>query len=76
MIEVFVAAIGALGSICAAGVAAFLANQARNNTKAVSNGFADHTTEQLAALRADIAVCNELIMHHIEAHADAELRKS
>jgi hypothetical protein len=63
LVAVCVAAIGAVGSVAAA----WVARQAAQNTKPISNGFASEVKGRLERIE-------NLIVNHIEAHADHDVR--
>lgn len=64
VVTIGVAAIGAVGSI----VAAWVAHRVARNTKPISNGFAADTFRRLDRIE-------ELILDHIESHANADVRR-
>lgn len=62
LVAIAVASIGAVGAI----VAAWVARQARDNTKPISNGFAKDTLGRLDRIEG-------LIIAHIASHAAHDL---
>lgn len=61
---VIAAGLAAIASI----ITALIAKRAVNNTKPISNGFAKDTIRRLDRIET-------LITHHIEEHADSDVRR-